>query len=97
MMFRWSQIRISIGKCSWNSYSSKPAQEVLLPIKKELQVHLTTRLNNIQVIQPSHQKLLGILLNAKLNFKQYVGYATMKVSNGISVIKKWDIVCHENL
>ena len=36
----------------------------------------------------SYQKHLGILLDEKLNFKQYVDSAILKMNKGISVTKK---------
>ena len=36
----------------------------------------------------SYQKHLGILVDQKMNVKEYVGNGIMKVSKGISVIKK---------
>ena len=39
------------------------------------------------MVRVSHQKQLGILLDEKLNFKQYVDNTIMKVNKGKSVIK----------
>ena len=38
------------------------------------------------MVRVSHQKQLGILLDEKLNFKQYVDNTIMKVNKGKSVI-----------
>ena len=40
------------------------------------------------MVRASYLKHLGILLDEKLNFKQHIHNATMKVNKGISVIKK---------
>ena len=39
----------------------------------------------------TYQKHLGIILDEKLNFKQHVDNAILKINKGISVIKK---LCH---
>ena len=56
--------------------------------KKIAQTHAIISLNNIQVERVPHQKHLGILLDEKLNFKQHVDNAILKMNNGIFVIKK---------
>ena len=45
-------------------------------------------LNNIQVEKVPYQKHLVILLAEKLNFKQHVDSAILKMNKGISVTKK---------
>ena len=72
----------------FNPDPNKPVQEVLFPRKNKVQVHPTINLNNIQVERTSYQKHLGILLDEKLNLKQYIDSAIPKISKGISVIKK---------
>ena len=75
-------------KMLFNPDPSKPAQEVLFSRKKKVEIHPTRSLSNIQVQRASHHKCLGILLNEKLNFKQHINTATLKINKGISVIKK---------
>ena len=65
----------------------KPAQEVLFSRKKKVQIHPTISLNNIQVERASHHKHAVILLDEKLNFKQHIDTAILKINKGISVIK----------
>ena len=72
----------------FNTDPCKPAQEVVFSRKKKTQSHPAISLNNIQVEQTSHQKHLGLLLDEKLNFKQHVDSAILKMNKGISVIKK---------
>ena len=48
--------------------------------------HPIISLNNIQVEKVPYQKHLGILLDEKLNFKQHVDSAILKMNKGISVI-----------
>ena len=62
----------------FNPDPSKPAQKVLFSRKKKVQIPQAISLNNIQVERASHYKHLGILLDKKLNFKQYVNTAILK-------------------
>ena len=72
----------------FNPDHSKPAQEVLFSRKKKVQIHPTVILNNIPVERASHHKHLGILLDEKLNFKQHLDSAILKINKGTSVIKQ---------
>ena len=72
----------------FNPDHSKPAQEVLFLRKKQLQIHLTIGLNNIQVERAPYQKHLGFILDEKLNFKQHMVSAVSKLNKGIYIIKK---------
>ena len=78
-------------KMLFNPNPSTSPQGMLFSRKNKLQIHPTINLNNIQVIRASYQKHLGILLYEKLNFKQHVDNAIMKVNKGISVIKKIEV------
>ena len=71
-----------------NPDPTKLAQEVIFSKKKKTQTYQTISLNNIQVEKVPYQKHLGILLDEKLNFKQHVDSAILKMNKGISVIKK---------
>ena len=75
-------------KMLFNPDPKKPAQEVVFSRKKHSQNHPTVSLNNVHVERVSHQKHLGIVLDEKLNFKQHVDNAILKINKGISVIKK---------
>ena len=75
-------------KMLFNPDPKKPAQEVIFSRKKQSQSHPTISLNNIPVERVSYQKHLGIILDEKLNFKQHVDNAILKINKGISVIKK---------
>ena len=75
-------------KMLFNPDPCKPAQEVVFSRKKKTQSHPAISLNNIQVKRTSYQKHLGLLLDEKLNFKQHVDSAILKMNKGISVIKK---------
>ena len=75
-------------KMLFNPDPSKPAQEVLFSRKKQVQIYPIIRLNNIQVERASYQKHLGLILDKKLNFKQYHVSVIVKVNKDISIIKK---------
>ena len=72
----------------FNPAPKKPAQELIFSRKKQSQSHPTISLNNIPVERASYQKHLGIILDEKLNFKQHIDNAILKINKGISVIKK---------
>ena len=74
-------------KMLFNPDPTKPAQEVIFS-KKKKKTQTYPSLNNIQVEKVPYQKHLGILLDEKLNFKQHVDSAILKMNKGISVIKK---------
>ena len=61
---------------------------MLFSRKKKTLNHLTLSLNNIQVERASSQKHLGLLLDEKLNFKQHIESAIVKINKGVAVIKK---------
>ena len=75
-------------KMLFNPDPTKPAHEVIFSKKKITQTHPIIRLNNIQVERVPYQKHLSILLDEKLNFKQHVDNAILKMNKGIFVIKK---------
>ena len=71
-------------KMLFNPDPKKPAQEVLFSRKKQVQIHPTISLNNVEVQRVPFQKHLGFILDEKLNFNQHIE----KINTGISVIKK---------
>ena len=75
-------------KMLFNPDPAKPAQEVLFSRKKQNQIHPTISLNNIQVEKVPYQKHLGLILDQKLNFKQHIDSAILKINKGIAFIKK---------
>ena len=76
------------SKMLFNPDPKKPMQEVIFSRKKQSQNHPTISLYNIHVERASYQKHLGIILDQKLNFKQHIDNAILKIDKGISVIKK---------
>ena len=75
-------------KMLFNPDPSKPAQEVIFSRKRKEESHPIISLNNIEVERTPYQKHLGLLLDEKLNFKQHVDNAVLKINKGISIIKK---------
>ena len=75
-------------KMLFNPDPTKPAQEVLFSRKKKTLYHPALSLNNIQVKRASSQKHLGLILDEKLNFKQHIESAIVKINKGVAVIKK---------
>ena len=72
----------------FNPDPTKPAQEVLFSRKKKTLNHPKLSLNNIHVERASSQKHLGLILDEKLNFKQHIESAIVKINKGVAVIKK---------
>ena len=75
-------------KMLFNPNHSKPVPEVLFSRKKQVQIHPTISLNNIEVERAPYRKHLGLILEEKLNFKQHIASATSKVNKGVSITKK---------
>ena len=75
-------------KMLFNPDTKEPAQEVLFSRKKQVQIHPTISLNNVEVQRVPFQKHLGFILDEKLNFNQHIDSAISKINTGISVIKK---------
>ena len=77
----------------FNSGSSKPAQGVLLPRKKKVQIHPTISLNKIQVERASHHKQRRI----QAQFQATYRYFCLENKQWYICNKKnSDIVCHRN-
>ena len=76
-------------KMLFNPDPTKSAQEVLFSRKKKTLNHPTLSLNNIQVYRGvSSQKHLELILDEKLNFKQHIENAIVKINKDVAVIKK---------
>ena len=72
----------------FNPDPTKPAQEVLFSTKKKTLNHPTLSINNIEVKRASSQKHLGLILDEKLNFKQHIEKAIVKINKGVAAIKR---------
>ena len=90
--FRFLKLLISKWVYNWkmlfNSDPSKPAQEVLFSKKKENSNSSNHKFQQYSVERTSHHKHLVVLLDEKLNFKQYIDITILKINKGIPVIKK---------
>ena len=75
-------------KMLFNLDPKTPAQEVIFSRKKQVQIHPTINLKNVEVERAPYQKHLGIILDEKLNFIQHIDSAISKINKGIAVIKK---------
>ena len=71
----------------FNPDPTKPAQEVLFSRKKKTRNHPTLSFNNIQVERASSQKHLGLILDEKLNFKQHIESAIVKINKGVALLR----------
>ena len=80
----------------FNPDASKPAQEVLVSRKKnvQIQIHLIISLNNIHVGRVSKTPR-HLALDGKLIFN-YFRLCYLENKKGTSVIKNLDIVLHRN-
>ena len=85
-------IAISTWAFNWkmlfNPDPKKPAQEVFISRKKQVQIDPSINFNNVEVERAPFQKHLVVILDEKLNFKQHVDNAISKINKGIAVIKK---------
>ena len=75
-------------KMSFNTDPSKKAQEVIFSRKVNNVSHSPLTFNNVDVGQVSSQKHLGMLLDFKLSFNEYLERALAKVSKGLAIFRK---------
>ena len=73
---------------SFNPDSPKIAQEVFFSRKIKKPIHPGLIFNNNQVIQTRYQKHLGMFLDGKLNFSEYVKYIANKVKSSVGLLRK---------
>ena len=73
---------------SFNTDSSKQAQEVVFSRKIKKPNYSELIFNNIPVNQASYQKHLGMFLDNKLNFGEHLKYINNKVSKSIGLLRK---------
>ena len=71
----------------FNPDPTKPDHKVFFSRKRKTQNHPTLSLNNIQVERASSEKHLGLILDEKLNFKQHIESAIVKINKGVSLKK----------
>ena len=73
---------------SFNSEPSKQAQEVIFFRKLGKINHLSSYFKNNPIEQVSHQKHLGIILDAKLNLQEHIKNLLTKVNKTIELVRK---------
>ena len=67
---------------------SKQAQEVIFSSKIQKTCHLSIYFNNKSVKQVPSQKYLGLILDNKLNFQEYLKNILNKVNKTIGLLRK---------
>ena len=65
----------------FNPDASKQVQEVAFSHKKNPSNHNNTYFNNMLLNKKNTQKLLGLYLDAKLNFSEHINEKIKKLSN----------------
>ena len=102
-MCQYSQQNLSLilkrdfnWKMLFNPNPSKQAQEAFSEKKETLNSLYHGFETNIKMEKASYQKHLYVLLDIKLNFKQYIDNAIMEVNKGITVINNLGTVCHKS-
>ena len=67
---------------------SKQAQEVIFSSKIQKTCHLSIYFNNKSVKQVPSQKYLGLILDNKLNFQEYLKNILNKINKTIGLLRK---------
>ena len=75
-------------KMSFNPDKSKQVQEVIFSRKTQRVIHPPAIFNNIPVVRSSYQKHLGIYLDEKLDFSNYIKEKKSKANKGIGTLRK---------
>ena len=76
----------------FNPDPSKKAQEVVFSRKVNNVLHTPLTFNNVDVGQISSQKHLGMFLDFKLSFNEYLETVFAKVNGGIAILWKLQTV-----
>ena len=79
-------------KMSFNPDWYKKAQEAIFSRKIKKPIHPELIFNNIPVNQTSYQRHLGMFLDNKLNFGDYLKYITNKVNKSIGLLRKLQMI-----
>ena len=74
-------------KMSFNPDISKQAHEVIFSYKSSIASHPPLTFNNIPVAQTISQKHLGMQLDKKQNFEEYLNKVESKVDKTIGIIR----------
>ena len=73
---------------SFNPDPSKKAQEVIFSRKVNKVLHPPLTFNNVDVGQIRSQKYLGMFLDFKLRFNEYLETVLAKVNRGITILRR---------
>ena len=82
---------------SFNPDPSKKTQEVIFSRKFSNVLHPPLTFNNVDVGQICSQKQLGMFLDFKLSFSEYLETVFAKVNRGIAIFVNFKLCCLERL
>ena len=83
-------------KISFNPDPNKQAQEVIFSRKSKNMRHPPLIFNKSKVFQSTTQKHLGLILNNRLSFKEYLTAMGTKVSRIIALVRKFQLILPRN-
>ena len=79
-------------KMIFNPGASKQAQEIVFSRNANASNHETVYFNNVQVIRENIQKHLGLFLDSKLSFFDYINEKIRKATKGVNFIRKMNLL-----
>ena len=84
--------KINLWAWHWKmNFSADEAEEVVFSFKREKSIHLILKLGDETISTKSEHKHLGLILDAKLNFKSRTREAIVKARRGICLLKQ--LIC----
>ena len=81
---------------SFNPDRSKQTREVIFSRKTWIQSHPVLTFDNSPVIKTTNYKHLGLILDEKLNFKEYLKNKKSKASKRIAILRKLQNIIPRN-
>ena len=79
-------------KVRFNPDPSKPAQEVIFSRKLKTVPHPSVTFNNNPLSLCPAQKHLGLVLDSKLTFNEYINHILSKFNKSIGLLRKFPVV-----
>ena len=79
-------------KISFNPDPSKPAEEVIFSSKLKTVPHPSITFNNNPLSLCPAQKHLGLVLDSKLTFNEYINHILSKFNKSIGLLRKFPLV-----
>ena len=79
-------------KISFNPDPSKPAEEVIFSRKLKTVPHPSITFNNNPLSLCPAQKHLGLVLDSKLTFNEYINHILSKFNKSIGLLRKFPLV-----